>query len=225
MGAEPGGARNWRLFELGFRPWLRWALAGIHVEGGADPDPGQTVLLVANHCSWYDGFLLREVHRKLGRRGVLRTVMLERELRGRPILRFLGGTGFDPERPQSLRGALRELAAVGERETLTVSFFPQGRIRPSWARPLDFAPGVRLLQRSLSPVVVLPVALHLETGNRVKPSAFISIGSPLPIPAGEEGPDLRTLESRIEERLDRILTHLARHGEDAPGRWPPKVAE
>ena len=223
VGPEPGGPGPWRLFELAFRPWLRRALSGIRIEGIPDPapDPSLPLLLVANHASWFDGFLLREVHRALERPGALRTIMLTRELKGRPILRMLGGTGFDPERPQSLRAALRELASLRERGPLTVSFFPQGRIRPSWSEPLGFRPGIELLARTLRPCTLLPVGLHLEAGNRVRPTAYISVGDPIGVGGDSPGPGVTALESAVRSRLDRLHQHLERYGEDGPDEWPP----
>jgi 1-acyl-sn-glycerol-3-phosphate acyltransferase len=217
-----GGPAVWRAFELFFRPWLRRRLSGIHLAGLPDslPGPETPLLLVANHVSWYDGFLLREVHRRLRRRGVLRTVMLASELRSSPVLRMLGGTGFDPGRPQSLRGVLRDLERwSGDSTPLTVAFFPQGRIFPSTRTPLGFAPGLRLVSRSLAPCTVLGVGLHLEPGNRISPAAYVHAARPIPVPARSEV-RLDEVEGGVADALARIHQHLHRHGEDAPGRWP-----
>ncbi|MFP4624931.1 MAG: hypothetical protein ACLFRX_12175, partial [Gemmatimonadota bacterium] len=75
--------RVWAGFELVFRPWMRRRLDGIHVRGleGAAWIPGELpVLLLANHVSWWDGFLLREVHRSLRPDAPLHVVMSEAEL-------------------------------------------------------------------------------------------------------------------------------------------------
>ncbi len=217
-----GSPTAWRLFEVGFRPWLRTRLAGIHLAGlpprGA-LDPALPLLLVANHTSWFDGFLLREVHRALRPEGPLRTVMLARELRGRPLLRFLGGVGFDPERPTSFRGVLRGLSDRGEGAgRATVAFFPQGRIYPSFRSPLGFQAGVELLARHLRPLHLLPVGIHLEGGNRTRPTAFLSAGRLRTVRVGEV-PTARELEDQVWAETGRIREFLARWGEEAPVRW------
>jgi len=240
-----------------FHPWLRRKVEGIHLAGlppggsssSEDSDPvlrnasrettptGTSVdpeaapvplILVGNHVSWFDGFLLREVQRRLRPRSTLRTVMLSSELRWNPVLRSLGGTGFDPQRPLSLRGVIRTLRSVRDEERrrggLVVSFFPQGRIYPSFRRPLGFAAGVELLARALAPCRVMGVGIHLEPGNRVAPSAFL-YGAPPRFVDTSRRLDVELLERDVAEALDRIHHHLAVHGERGPDRWPHAVTE
>jgi 1-acyl-sn-glycerol-3-phosphate acyltransferase len=217
-----GSPSAWRLFEVAFRPWLRTRLAGIHV-GGLPTleqlDPSLPLLLVANHTSWFDGFLLREVHRSLRPAGPLHTIMLERELRGRPILRMLGGMGFDPERPATFRKVLRGLERMPTHPAPpTISFFPQGKIFPSFRNPLGFHGGVELLARHLGASHILPVGIHLEGGNRTRPRAFLSAGPLVTVITGGP-PSTRELELLVAEETQEIRAFLAHWGEDAPTRW------
>jgi len=218
-----GSPLAWRLFEVGFLPWLRTRLAGVHLRGlppeGA-LEPTLPLLLVANHTSWFDGFLLRDVHRRVRPAGPLRTVMLQKELRGRAALRFVGGTGFDPERPATFRAVLRELDALrGPPVAATVSFFPQGRIYPSFRTPLGFRPGVELLARHLRPLHILPVAIHLEGGGETRPRAFLSAAPLLTVRASSVAPTAEALDAIVAGETDRIRAFLAEWGEDSPARW------
>jgi 1-acyl-sn-glycerol-3-phosphate acyltransferase len=214
------------MFEWWFRPWLRRNLTAIHLAGlpaaraVSGAEPAIPLILVANHTSWFDGFLLREIHRHLRPHTSLRTLMLQRELAGNPVLRWIGGCGFDPERPLTLRRAVGEVQAVRP-HGLTLSFFPQGKIYPSTKRPLGFARGVEGVLRRLHPAVVLPVGLHLEMGNRVRPTAWIAMGSALRVVDREGIPPAPALEAAVERELDRIHHHLAQHGEAAAHHWPP----
>jgi len=219
---SPGGPLAWRGFELVFRPWLMHRLSGIHLAGMPPELKGLrgSLILAANHVSWYDGFLLREVHRTLQPASILRTVMLKAELGRNPILRMLGGTGFDPSRPQTFRTVLKELQEAGKGPGgLTVSFFPQGRIYPSTRSPLGFQRGLQLLSRALAPCTVLAVGVHLEPGNRVSPGAYLHAGRPIPVPARG---DVRVgeVQDLAAGALRRIRAHLERHGEGAPEQWP-----
>jgi 1-acyl-sn-glycerol-3-phosphate acyltransferase len=206
-------------FELCFRPWMRRRIHQVRIAGlpRALP-PGVPLLLVANHASWWDPFLLREVHRRLRPAAPLHTVMLRRELARRPFLRRIGAVGIDPERPAGIAAALRELRhRLRERPDATVAFFPQGRIWPTHRRPLGFRPGVELLLRHLPPLTVLPVALHLEPLRSPSQTAFVLAGDP--IGAGE-GAAAARLEAAVEAGLDRVHAFLAEWGEDAAGAWP-----
>jgi len=211
--------RAWQLFDLGFRPWRRSRL-DLFLAGLPRGLPeGRPLLLCPNHTSWWDGFLLREVHRKLRPRSTFHTVMLESELARFPFLRRLGGVGFTPGSPGSFRRLLRRFRERREREPeCTVLFFPQGRIWPSHRRPLGFRPGVGLLQEMLSPAVVLPLALHFQAGRTHRMTAYISAAAPMEV----EHPAIpvRLLEARVEEELDAVAAFLADHGEDAPSAWP-----
>lgn len=231
---QAGSPGVWRSFELFFHPWLRRKLHRIHTAGLPDPTsiPDQTrpLILVANHVSWFDGFLLREIQRRVRPTAVFKTVMLESELRANPILRALGGVGFDPERPMGLRGVVRRLAEhthgahgrTGLGVAPVVAFFPQGRIYPSFRTPLGFRPGVRLLVRGLAPCTVLGVGMHLEPGNSVTPQAFLHATSPRPVECGTDAPTPQELDEAVARVLGGIHRHLGEYGEDASRAWPQR---
>lgn len=211
----------WRLFELAGPLWRRGRLASLQVGGlPAEVGGGGPLLVVANHVSWWDGFLVREVHRRLRPRAPFLTVMLESQLRRHPFLRLLGGMGLDPASPSSLKSLLRALSAeAARRPELMVLYFPQGRIWPSHRRPLGFRPGVRGVREALGACAVLPLGIHLAPGTRPGQDAWLS-AAPL-IPAGDPaGSDPAELERRVAAELDSLLRFLAEQGEDAPRRWP-----
>ncbi|TVR62656.1 MAG: hypothetical protein EA422_10880 [Gemmatimonadales bacterium] len=243
---EAGGPGAWKSFEFFFQPWLRRKLNRIHIAGLPDPsslaDPTRPLVLVANHVSWFDGFLLREIQRRVRPAAVFKTVMLESELRANPILRALGGVGFDPDRPMGLRGVVRDLARLPHRasrrgagemagsETAprvapVVAFFPQGRIYPSFREPLGFRPGVRLLVRGLAPCTVLGVGMHLEPGNSVAPQAFLHAAPLRPVDRGTDVPTPGELDEAVGRALSLIHRHLRIHGEAASEAWPPRPTE
>lgn len=207
-------------FELFFRPWMRSRLRGVRLAGLPVRLPARTpLLLIANHTSWWDPFLLRELQRRLRPAAPFYSVMLQRELARRPLLRPLGALGIDPRRPASVAAAVRELERrLRERPDACVAFFPQGRIWPAYRRPLGFRRGVDLLVRRLRPLTVLPVALHLEPLNAPSPTAFVLAGEPLA--ADDTGPGPARLEAEVRAGLDRLLAFLAEHGEDAGHVWP-----
>lgn len=206
-----------RAFELFFQPWMRRRIHGVHMAGMPALDPGgPAVLLVANHVSWWDGLILREVHRMVRPDAPLYTVMAEEQLRHVPYFRRLGVVGIDRGEPSSILRALHSLERhLHEHPSALVAFFPQGRIWPTHRRPLGFERGVELLLRRL-PLVAFPVGLHLEPLTHAAPSFFVSIGDPIP-----GRPSALDLERQVEAQLDAIHAFLAEHGEGAPQRWPP----
>lgn len=212
--------RAWKLFNLAFRFRQRMGVRKTCVAGAPRGLPrGLPLLLVPNHVSWWDGFILREVQQSLRPGEALHTVMLEEELRRRPFLRHLGGIGLTPGSSASLRTLLRDLEAERNRAPgMSVLFFPQGRIWPSHRRPLGFQAGVRLLARALAPALVLPAGLHMEGGKHMAPNAFLSFGAPVNVTTNDLDPG--ALEKAVEEELDAIHAFLARYGEDSEHQWP-----
>lgn len=203
-------------FDLVFQPWLRRHIHRIEVRGTGELPDGLPIVLAANHTSWWDGFLLRELQRRIRPDAPLYTVMLKRELERHRIFAFLGALPLEPGSPTSLRALLRHLAAERARNPrMVVAFFPQGRLWPSTRRPLGFRRGLGAVARAVSPAVVLPVGLHLEPHNHPTPTAYVVVGKPVDASAAVDPVDV---ERRVQEVLDVLLQELG--AVDAPERVP-----
>jgi 1-acyl-sn-glycerol-3-phosphate acyltransferase len=207
-----------RTFEAMFDPWRRrrveFRVTGL--PAGLPPDV--PVILAANHVSYWDPFLLRHLQRLLRPRAPFYTVMLERELERHGWMRRIGVVGLEPGSASSLRRCIRFLRnAVDERPDAMIAFFPQGRIWPSFRRPLAFRAGVSLLARAIPGVRILPAGLHLEPLNRPRPTLFASLA-----PATDgASTDVAALESAVTGEIDRVLWLMEMHGESALSHWPP----
>ncbi len=205
-----------RAFEAFFRPWMGRRISARYIRGSvADLPKDRRVILVANHVSWWDAFLIRELHR-LARTGQpLYTLMGAQELARFPLFRMMGVIGLSHE-PANVTHALRRLRADDFPYWLTL--FPQGRIWPSWKRPLAFRRGAELFAREISPCTVIPVAVHLEPLTNPAPSAFVGIGEPLHVEAGGTI-QIAVMERSVEALLDEMFDVLAAHGEEAGAAW------
>jgi hypothetical protein len=209
-----------RLFEAAFLPWMRrrveLRIAGLPRDLPSRPP----LLIVSNHSTWWDGFALRAVQRKLRPDAPVYTVMLERELARRPFFRRIGALGIEPGNLASVRSMLRRVEHLTrQREDSVILFFPQGRIWPSIRRPLGFLPGIELLLRQLPDWLLLPVGLHLEPLNSARPTLFMNCGAVHSSTAGAL--EAAEIEQRVERALNDLLAHLLRCGEDAARLWPP----
>lgn len=204
-------------FELVFRPWMARRLSGVYIAGlPCTLPPDRSIILAANHVSWWDGFLLWEIHRQCGVHVPLVTLMKAEELRRFPFFRWMGVVGLGNS-TAGVRAALRDLAVLRRRQPVWLSVFPQGRMYPSWKRPLGFRPGLRIFANVLAPAIILPVGLHLEPSNKPGLAAYISIGSPLDV--DDAVPDVSEVEARVAAALDAIHAALSTYGEAAPLYW------
>jgi 1-acyl-sn-glycerol-3-phosphate acyltransferase len=220
MGRDPAPAAL-RLFDRFFLPWMRTRI-DVRIAGlPTKLDPRQPLILIANHVSWWDGFLLHEVHRALRPLAPFHTVMLESELRQHRLLRSLGAVGMNPESAASVTRCIRTLQGRLERRPDSIiAFFPQGRIWPSGRRPLGFRRGVELFARKLPGTLIVPIGIQIEPLNRISPTAFVSAGDP--VESGNPGSGVECLESTVAAQLDLILGFLTEHGERAPDVWPSR---
>ena len=212
----------WPVFDLFLGPWmaahLRVHLAGLG-EAASVPDPW--ILLCANHESFWDGFLLRALQRRIRPSLPFHAVMLGSELSRRPWLAALGAIPIEPGSLAGGRRMLRAVRALREREEGGVlAYFPQGRIRPGDPRRLDFRPGVTAVAKALSPARILPVGIRLYPGRTRRMEAFLSVGPSIEVGEDRE-PTVPRLEDAVAAELDAIRAHVAEHGEEAADRWPP----
>lgn len=207
-------------FEFVFRPWMRSRIAEIHLRGDLGKlSTEHPVIVIANHSSWWDAFLVRELHRGCKAPCPLFTLMDEDELARYPLFRRMGVLGMSA-RPNALRSVIRELEAQAGPFWLTI--FAQGSIWPSWRRPLGFQRGLEFFSRALAPCTVVPVSLHLEAMTHAAPTAFVGIGEPIGIEAGGSA-SAAAVEQRVENLLDTLISILADHGEDAAAVWQQDV--
>ena len=214
------------VFDAVFDPFLSTRIAKLHVQAPPSPIPsGRPLVLVANHVSWWDGFLLRALQRRLRPGAHLHTVMLERELAKNPWFRLMGCHGLVPGDRSSWKSILGTIAVeAAVRPDLCVSFFPQGRIWPAQKRPLGFRRGLEQLIGTLPDPIVVPVALRFEPLNTLSPHVFVRVGEPVLSPVGDVA-GAKHWERLVQDLLDEQaaqLDHLgedARHGSmDSPGR-------
>ncbi|HKK93107.1 MAG TPA: 1-acyl-sn-glycerol-3-phosphate acyltransferase [Longimicrobiales bacterium] len=212
---------TWRAFDLGFSLFRTVFIRRTRFGGRwpAAPD-GVPLLLVANHVSWWDGFLLREVQRRIRGRAPFHTVVIEHQISAHPMLGRLGAVPVDPTTPASVLRMLRTLRRLRAADPGTVfSYFPQGRIWPSSRRPLEIRRGIEAVTRVLAPVRIVPVGIHIEPLVDVRPTPLIWLGEPLDVASGASLPR-RTLEERMVRSLDQIRTRLDAWGEDVLAEWP-----
>ncbi len=202
-----------KIFEAFFIPLRKLLIQDLKFINLPDSLPeNRPVLLVGNHMSNWDGFLFWEIQKKIKPTWPIYSVMLEKELKQHPIIRWLGGVGIDANSPSSIGHALRKIKGLRKTKTdFFLSYFPQGKIYPSFKRPLEFQGGIDLFIRAMAPLTIIPVGLHLEPMRSLKPTIFISLGRPMKI--DKPSTVYRVLEDLVQAELDKIQTHLSREGE------------
>lgn len=133
--------------------------------------PDQSVLLLGNHISWWDGFWPLEMNRRLWKKAYY-VMMLEKELRQRPFMRQGGAFSIHPQQ----RSMLTSLSYAGQLLTQPgnlVLIYPQGKIHSLYENEVVFRPGVERMIRKYDGnyTVVLFVAC-LDFGAHPRPTLY-----------------------------------------------------
>ena len=159
-------------------------------------DLEKPVLLIANHISWWDGFFALEIYKKLKSKKDFKIVMLESELKKFQFFRLCGAVGLIP------RNRAHNQEIFNGLKGHFVCFFPEGQIMPQHLRPLHFKSGLEKLIETLHPVQILPVALHIEPFQFMRPTALIKLG---PLIASEShGANVSNLAALVEKNLNEV---------------------
>ena len=120
------------------------------------------VLLLPNHSTWWDGFFVYLLNKKIFRRTAY-LMMLEKQLSKYKFFRKIGAYSIEPENRRSIIESLEYTVELLNQEMPLVSIFPQGQLLPWHTRPLDYKRGVEwILRKYRKSVTVLPLAIRTE---------------------------------------------------------------
>jgi chlorobactene lauroyltransferase len=195
---------------------LRRMFARVRVaDGGALADArGLPLLAVANHPSWWDGYIALALSRHYGRSRYL--IMDEPQLRRYRFFAWAGCFSVDRhdarETARSLAYAAHLLAT--ERAPL-LWLFPQGEIVAPDARPLVLQPGAaHILRRATQtrPLIgVLPLAWQIAFRRAQHPEVFVRVLPPFVVDratARDVHGITERIGGRMTEALDRVQHDL-----------------
>lgn len=175
------------------------------------------LLFVSNHVSWWDGFFLFEVQRRVRPQAKLFTVALEKTYRENPILQRMGVLPLQPGNLGSVKALLKRLRELKEStpaNEFMVTFFPQGKITPTFLPDLNFQRGIETVLSSLAPVTLVPTGIHIEPMTGKAPSAILSLGQSISCDSSIITSEI--LEGHVKTVLTGIHHALKNDGESLP---------
>ena len=146
---------------------------GLHFLGpDPDIDPALPLLITPNHSTWWDGFFFYILNQRVWKRkGYL--MMLEEQLAKYRFFSRVGAFGIEPGLARKSYEALRYSADVLRDPANALCVFPQGVLRFSGVRPLEFQRGVGyILKLYGGEVNLLPLGIACEFLVDQRPEAF-----------------------------------------------------
>jgi len=188
---------------------VRAAFRGVWLRGTLPP-AGQSVLLYANHTSFWDGFALHMLCRAAGLDGYC--MMEERNLVRYRFLRRLGAFSVRRGEGHSALASLRYASTLLARPGTAVILFPEGELRPWSGRLHPLERGLAVLARRAK-VPCVPVGIRYRFFEHELPDLLLAVGPPHP-PLGLDGFEARLRAAVAELADDRALKDyvLLAHG-------------
>ena len=191
----------------------------------ADLSLDTPVIVVANHCTWWDGFFIYVLNKAVLHRR-LHVMMLEEQLRKYRFFRRLGAFGISQGSPRGVRAALSYSAGVLKEASNCLCIFPQGTMRRLHDRPLGFMRGLEaILRMHGGEASVLPVAIACEFLGDRRPEAFFLADRSFRL-SGTTFQGMGWLERVQASQMDRLDAMIAvgqkghtLAGETGPGDW------
>ena len=132
---------------------------------------GKSVLVLANHFSWWDGFFIYELNQKYFKKR-FHVMMLEDQLKKNSFLRSAGAYSINKNDPRKSIESLAYSAELLENPKNLVLMFPQGQIESNHAHQLTFQKGVKRIISDRKPMeVIFCINLTDYQSNR-KPTLY-----------------------------------------------------
>lgn len=104
-------------------------------------DVGGSVLLIANHISWWDGFWVEYLNQRVFKR-VFHFMMLEEQLKKHWYFRFTGGYSVKIKSRDVLKSLAYTIQLLSHRSNM-VLMFPQGKIHSGHTAIVHFEKGIQ----------------------------------------------------------------------------------
>ena len=145
-------------------------------------EPSSPILLLANHVSWWDGFILIFLARRLFPRHKFNVAMKYEEWSKRKWMGHLGALPIDSKSPSQLLRFFRNLKKERENNpAICLGYFFQGKMAVSGEKVNEALRGTVLLAEELAPITVIPVAIFADVQHQPKSVFYVRTGSPIDI--------------------------------------------
>jgi len=127
------------------------------------------LIITPNHFSWWDGFLIEFLMRKISKRK-LYILMLEEQLRKFWFFKYLGAFSIKPESLNSIKESLNYSKTILNSASNFLAFYPQGEIQKYETENLKLKRG--LLTLTDKPGNCVSILTFKITTNSVKKSTI-----------------------------------------------------
>ncbi|MGH7600114.1 MAG: lysophospholipid acyltransferase family protein [bacterium] len=200
-----------------FLPYVSWLFRrhfhAIHLLGQApETNPDLPLLLLPNHSTWWDGFFVYLLNKKLFRRKPY-LMMLEAQLSRYWFFARLGAYSIDPQSSGGIKESIKYSIEVIKQKIMPkplLCIFPQGELLPLEKRPLGYKNGVEtILSGYGGKANFLPLAIKTEFLHEQLPEAFFCFGENL-IANSKTFAGMQRMQEIEEGLLDELSKRISK---------------
>lgn len=138
-----------------------------------------SLILTPNHISWWDGFFIDYIVKKLSNRK-FHIMMLEEQLERYWFFQKLGAYSIDPENKSGLISTVKYTNEILKDKNNLAVIYPQGTIETFEKRPLKIKEGLKLFMSNFSEnLIVVPVAFKIQYYDDKDPAIITRFGKSL----------------------------------------------
>jgi len=150
---------------------IRLHFKSIHMDGKLEEGEAP-LLVIANHFSFWDGFLVQYLNLQRIKKNFY-FMMLEEQLEKRMFLNKAGGFSLGRS-PREMMESINHAATLLQDNKNMVLVFPQGLIESKYRFPFHFEKGIEaILKRSPDHVRILFIANMIEYFSEARPSLYM----------------------------------------------------
>jgi len=134
-------------------------------------DKNKPILLIANHVSWWDGFWLMYLNRKMLHRK-FHFMMLENQLKKFWFFNYTGGFSINKQSKSIIETLNYTLDLLKDSNNLII-IFPQGKITSKYESNIKFEKGLDWIIKRAMEIQILQVVNLVDYFSNPKPSLYV----------------------------------------------------
>jgi len=136
-----------------------------------------SLIITPNHFSWWDGFLVDFLARKIMNRKI-HVLMLENQLAKYWFFRFVGAFSIDLGNKKTMIQTFRYTKEILKNKANFIVIYPQGKIEP-FDSVNEIKEGVKVFAGLAENTLILPVAFKIQFNEEMKPDIYSIFGKPI----------------------------------------------
>lgn len=198
--------KNLAVFNI-FSWYIRYAIKknfSGHQFNKIEVNTQEAVLLLANHFSWWDGFLMFQLNRLLFKKE-FHVLVTDEDYKTHWFLKYLGAFAATHKGKDVVETLLYAGQLLDDPDNL-VLLFPQGKLYPAYASNIVFEKGVMQVVNESKKKFQIVFAANLFDHTKRKPAVYTE----LKIWEAEEYMSLQLLKREYNKHYDQAVKNLSK---------------